>query len=135
MILLIGLIDMIPFNESSEDVSQVVRTNRDGRVRYTSEQKEKVLDLFEQSGMSGKAFAEEHGIKYPTFALWRRQRRESRHGPENQNQVDEGFLLAEISPRRDVNDGLTLLLPGGREVRACGPNGVDLLAQLIAKIS
>ena len=61
MILLIRLIDMIPFNESSEDVSQVVRTNRDGRVRYTSEQKEKVLDLFEQSGMSGKAFAEEHG--------------------------------------------------------------------------
>ena len=60
---------MIPGDEGNGDVSQVVRTNRDGRVRYPSEQKEKVLDLFEQSGMSGKVFAEEHGIQYPTFAL------------------------------------------------------------------
>lgn len=135
MIFLIRLINMIPTEERHEDTIELIRTTRDGRVRYTPEQKRKVLDLFEQSGMSGKAFAEEHGIKYPTFALWRRQRRESQPSPDTQSEVNEGFLLAEISPRRDEDNGLTLHLPGGREVRASGANGVDLLAQLIAKIS
>lgn len=135
MILLIWLINMIPTEGSDEGGSELIRTNRDGRVRYSPEQKTKVLDLFEQSGMSGKAFAEEHGIKYPTFALWRRQRRESRQDSSHQNEVNGGFLLAEISPRKSEDDGLILLLPGGREVRASGSNGVELLAQLIAKIS
>jgi len=135
MILLIRLINMIPTERSHEGARELIRTNRDGRVRYSPEQKTKILDLFEQSGMSGKAFAEEHGIKYPTFALWRRQRRESQQASGHQGEADEGFLLAEISPRKNDSDGLALLLPGGSEVRAYGSNGVDLLAQLISKIS
>ena len=40
-----------------DEMAELVATTRDGRVRYTREQRERVLDLFEKSGMSGKAFA------------------------------------------------------------------------------
>lgn len=65
MILLIRLINMIPTDERDENAVELLKTSRDGRVRYSLEQKERVLDLFEQSGMSGRAFAEEHGKNMP----------------------------------------------------------------------
>lgn len=111
---------------------EVVQTNRDGRVRYSREQRERILHLFEQSGMSGKAFAEKHGIKYPTFALWRRQRREAKQSSEEVGGA--GFVLAELPPIAP-SPGLSLVLPGGAEVRATGEVGVELLASLIRKLS
>ena len=64
------MICMILTSETN-DGADLVKAGKDGRVRYSAEQKRRVLELFEQSGMSGKAFAEQHGIKYPTFAYWR----------------------------------------------------------------
>ena len=118
----------------------LVQTTRNGRVCYSREQKEQVLDLFEQSGMSGKAFAEQHCIKYPTFALWRRQRREAREDRASTS-GSGGFLLAEIGTgepagrRAAMAEGLSLILPGGAEVRAQGESGVHMLASLITKLS
>lgn len=119
-----------------QDKSTLVQISRDGRTRYTREQKEQALDLFEQSGMSGKAFAEQHGIKYPTFALWRRQRREAADQREGLKE-GSGFVLAEIGTgqKPQSTEGLSLILPGGAEVRAQGESGVQLLASLITKLS
>ena len=121
---------------STQDRSSLVQTNRDGRTRYTREQKERILDLFEHSGMSGKAFAEQHDIKYPTFALWRCQRREALEQREGST-AGGGFLLAEIStnPKPQLPQGLSLVLPRGAEVRASGESGVQMLASLISKLS
>ena len=112
-----------------DEMAELVATTRDGRVRYTREQRERVLDLFEKSGMSGKAFAEKYGIKYPTFALWRRQRRES------SDEQPGGFVLAEFAAESSCAGQLTLMLPGGAEVRATGDGGVDLMASLIRKLT
>jgi transposase-like protein len=38
------------------------------------ERREALLDEFEKSGLSGAQFARTVGIKYQTFAYWRRQR-------------------------------------------------------------
>lgn len=115
--------------DQTDEMAELVATGRDGRVRYTKEQRERVLDLFEQSGMSGKAFADKYGIKYPTFALWRRQRREA------SDEEPGGFVLAEIAGEDSTAGHLTLVLPGGTEVRASGDGAVDLLVKLIRKLS
>lgn len=46
-----------------------------GRVRTPRERREKILDEYERSGMSGAAFAAMVGMKYPTLASWIQQRR------------------------------------------------------------
>jgi transposase len=54
----------------SAESSAIIRTGADGRQRYDEDYKLRVLDAFDRSGMSGKAFAAQCGVKYPTFASW-----------------------------------------------------------------
>jgi len=49
-----------------------------GRVRVRPEHRERMLDAFEASAMSGQAFAIHHGIKVQTFASWLQKRRRNR---------------------------------------------------------
>ena len=57
-----------------------IRTDVRGRVWAPREQREKVLDEFERSGLSGAAFARLAGINYATFANWRQKRRKRTEG-------------------------------------------------------
>lgn len=49
-----------------------------GRACLPAERRKAILDAFEQSGMSGSAFAKHVGVKYPTFATWIQKRRRKR---------------------------------------------------------
>ena len=62
----------------------VLKTDAKGRVQTPPERREKLLDEFERSGLSGAKFAALVGIKYQTFAAWAAQRRKQRgltHAP------------------------------------------------------
>jgi len=41
-----------------------------GRMQRTPEQRERILDEYERSGLSGPKFAAVCGVKYQTFAAW-----------------------------------------------------------------
>ena len=45
-----------------------------GRVRVPAAKRLQILEEFDRSGMSGLAFAALVGVKYQTFASWRRRR-------------------------------------------------------------
>ena len=122
---------MIPTN-GSEAGAELVQTGRDGRIRYSPEQREKLLDLFEGSGMTGKAFCEEYGLKYPTFSTWRRARREHGAGEGSGAGSEEAFILAEVGA--EPGTGLVLKLPGGAAVHAQGKDGAAQLADLIKRL-
>ena len=47
---------------------EVLKTDVLGRVRVKPEHREQILDDFERSGMSGRAYAKLHGIHQQTFA-------------------------------------------------------------------
>ena len=53
----------------------ILKRDRLGRVRTPLAQREDLLDAFERSGLSGMKFAALHGVKYPSFAHWVRQRK------------------------------------------------------------
>jgi hypothetical protein len=58
--------------------TEVLKTDCLGRVKVSADYREAVLDEFEASALSGKAFAQKYGIKYPTFASWIQKRRRER---------------------------------------------------------
>lgn len=108
----------------------VLKTDSRGRVRTPIEQRDALLDAFEQSGMSGAAFAKLHGIKYPTFAYWRQQRTR-RSQAEHPNSTP---MFEEVDLGSGVESGLKIELPGGAVLRveraAQFPGAVALLKYL-----
>ena len=54
--------------ELSKVDGDLIKTDCIGRIRVRPEHREKLLDAFESSNMSGQKFAEHCGVKYQTFA-------------------------------------------------------------------
>ncbi len=88
----------------------MLKTDTQGRVLTPAKDREALLDAFEESGMSGAAFARLHGIRYTTFASWRRARRLRHHAPEP-NEV--GFQEITLESEQRPGPALTVELPGG----------------------
>jgi|GEM_PF-254166 len=57
------------------DEAQVLKTDVLGRVKTCKAQRERLLDEFERSGLSGTKFAAVVGVNYQTFASWVQKRR------------------------------------------------------------
>ena len=49
-----------------------MKTDTRGRMRTSRERREALLEEFGRSGMSGQQFAKWAGLKYSTFASWRK---------------------------------------------------------------
>lgn len=58
----------------------VLKADARGRLRMPAEKREKLLDEFERSGLSGTKFAALSGVNYQTFASWVIRRKRERHG-------------------------------------------------------
>lgn len=58
--------------------SALIKTDCLGRVHLDKERREKLLDAFEGSPLSGTKFAALHGVKYQTFATWVQKRKRER---------------------------------------------------------
>ena len=56
----------------------ILKRDAMGRVHYSREQREALLDEFERSGLKGAAVVRTAGISYPTFANWIQLRRHAR---------------------------------------------------------
>jgi len=66
----------------TEAAETILKTDTKGRVKTPPERREKLLDEFERSGLSGAQFAELAGIKYQTLAAWVVRRRKQRGLPQ-----------------------------------------------------
>ena len=81
---------------------EVLKTDVLGRVRVKPEVREQILDDFERSGMSGRAFAKLHGIHQQTFASWIQKRRRARGDYDNEEiraKLRMGQQAAKPSPK------------------------------------
>src|SRR5512147_740876 len=85
----------------------LIKTDVLGRMHRTPEQRERILDEYERSGLSGAKFAALCGVKYQTFAAWLARRKSQRQThPKRQphrkpNQVQ--WLEASMQPVRAAN--------------------------------
>jgi len=109
--------------------TSIIKSDRVGRPRYTQQYKDEVLAAYEASGMSGPAFAEHCGLKYPTFAGWAAKRRREK-GQAGAPASKQQFVLAEFGPGE-----LHVDLPGGASARLTAASQVGLLSALIRALA
>ena len=114
-----------------------------GRVRMPAEKREALLDEFERSGLSALRFSGLAGVKYPTFALWVKKRREARaqssHEPASAGSPLGGkprpVQFLEVTPMTSspsaIIGGLKIELPGGAQLSLESPAHLPLAAELL----
>lgn len=125
---------LIPATEPTEP--NLIRTDALGRARHTREQRERILDEYERSGLSGAKFAAVCGVKYQTFATWlqrrTRQRNEYPKGqPRRKAAAEVRWLEASVQPAAASNTGLLLQLPGGVLTQVSNEHHIALAAALV----
>ena len=122
---------------------EILKVDAWGRVRTSPERREALLDEFERCGITGKRFAEMHGIKYQTFASWRKKRKKRAGGKGSGGRKKEpvaapiGLALTEVvragseGASLGVDEPLRVELPGGAQLSVSNVQGVHLAAKLI----
>lgn len=117
---------MTAMNES------LIRQDRLGRMRFSREQREALLDAYEASGLTGPQFAALHGVAYQTFATWSQKRRKQSSSPAFP------LTLAEVEHSPDSvpeAPSIDLSLPGGATMRLSVSSQLPLAAALIRELS
>ena len=116
---------------SDTSTTSIIKSDRIGRARYSSEYKAEVFVAYQKSGMSGPAFARQCGIKYPTFAAWAAKGL-SPDRSQNSAPPASPFIIAEIGGGNSTRpEALEVRLPGGATVLADTPRQLALLAELL----
>lgn len=119
----------------------ILKTDVLGRVSMPADRREAILDTFEQSGMSGQAFARQIGVKYPTFASWIQKRRRMR-GEYSQKKLSESapsqitFVEAQIEkpPVATLQAALEVQTAEGLKLMIRSPGEIELAAELIRSL-
>lgn len=125
---------LIPAGQSSEP--SLLKTDVLGRIQRTREQRERILDEYERSGVSGAKFAALCGVKYQTFANWlqcrKRQRNARPKRPPGRKTSKVQWLEARVQPTESLpQTGLLLQFPGGAAARISTQQHIDLAAALV----
>ena len=110
---------------------QVLKVDEAGRVWTPRELRDAVLDEFERSGMPATQFAARLGVKYPTFASWVQQRRESRRGSKSVQWVE----AAVESPATARRKALTVQLPGGAQMEVGDKEQAKIAVLLLRELA
>jgi transposase-like protein len=113
-------------------ISTIIRTGSDGRLRYSREQRQDLLEAFDRSGLSAMSFSRQHGVSYQTFIAWVRKRRECCESlPPNAPAFAEVMFQ---QPVHDPSAGLRILLPCGTVIEIPCRSALSLAAELITTL-
>ena len=127
---------------SSDTTGEILKQDGRGRVRTLRVQEEKILDQFEGSGRSGKAFAAFIGVTYPTFAVWVQRRGRERRSPQGQpgespaGQTSCQWIevVAGGTPP-SLSGPLVVHLAGGARMEVRDVAGAALAAEVIVRLA
>ena len=128
-------ISLVPAAKPSENA--LLKTDVLGRIQRTGEQRERILEEYERSGVSGPKFAAMCGVKYQTFASWLQRRKRQRNTypkrlAERKAATRIRWLEARVQPAESLPEtGLLLRLPGGACAQICSQQQVHLAAALV----
>jgi transposase len=125
---------LVPATEPTEP--SLIKTDVLGRMHRTPEQRERTLDEYERSGLSGPKFAALCGVKYQTFASWLARRKSQRQAdpkrqPQGKAATQVQWLEASVRPAQASKAGLLLQLPGGVRAQLHNEYDIALAAALV----
>ena len=111
---------------------EILKQDRNGRVRTPRGKQEAILDEFDRSGMSGAEFAQYLGIKYQTFATWVQKRRKRKAGGKIVEKRAVNWLEAEVGGESQAGKpGLVVELAGGARMRVGDEREAKLAAAVL----
>jgi transposase-like protein len=104
--------------------TELIEVKRDerGRRMTRATERETLVRVYEESGLTQKAFAKQEGVKYTTFVSWVQECRRRRPGPK--------VGLAELTLPRTVAP-LEVQLADGTTIRGSNVEEVARLLQLV----
>ncbi len=121
----------------TETGETILKTDARGRVQTPPERREKLLEEFARSGLSGAKFAALAGIKYQTFAAWVAQRRKqvglTQASPKGASAVRwlEAVVQEARGPAPALTTPLKVRLSTGAWIELTDDNQVSLAASLV----
>jgi hypothetical protein len=118
----------------------ILKTDTQGRVQTPAAQRERLLDEFETSGLSGTKFAALVGVKYQTFAGWAARRRKLAGAKTPVRPADpvrwlEAVVQEAQGPRTHPSAALVLRLPGGAQLELTETKQAPLAAALLQALA
>jgi hypothetical protein len=90
------------------------------------------VDRWQASGQSQRAFCRSHDLSYHRFIYWRRKL--ERRSTENRCPSSSALVPVTYHPS-SIATGLTLVLPGGLELRGLSHDNLPLVEQLLDRLS
>jgi len=116
------------------DMNEVIlKADRRGRLRYTAEQKQALVEAYETSGLSCPRFAALHGVHYQTLVSWLKKRRQA----DPDHPVLRSLVPAELdngSPSSATTHPMEILLPCGVRLAVHTPSQMNMAATLIREL-
>lgn len=116
----------------------IMKADRRGRLRYTPEQKNTMVDAYLASGLSAPRFATLHGVNYQTLVSWIKKGKIAK-SPDLSRSPHPALLSlvpAEIegSTAIGADRAMEVLLPGGTRLLISSPGQLDLAVVLIREL-
>lgn len=123
---------MTPMNES------MMKADRRGRLRYTPEQKQTMVDAYRASGLSAPRFAAHHGVNYQTLVTWIKKDKQSSASATPDSSSSRFFslipALIEGNGNPAADRAMEMLLPGGARLSITSADHVALAVALIRQL-
>ncbi len=116
----------------------LLKTDKIGRLRYTSEQKKTMVDAYWASGLSAPRFAAHHGVNYQTLVSWIKKDKQS--SPTKTPDCSPSRLFSLIPAVIEGNgnpaadDAMEIALPGGARLSITSTNHVAFAVALIREL-
>lgn len=121
---------------TAEPEPSLIKSDVLGRVQRTPEQRERILNEYERSGLSGPKFAALCGVKYQTFAGWLARRKSQGQTHPKRQQYPKAptqvqWLEGAVQSAAVSRSGLLLQLPGGVRAQISSEGHIALAAALV----
>lgn len=135
---------MTSMKEADWEGIKILKVDGKGRVRVSRERREALLAEYDRSSMTGAAFAEWSGVKYPTLMSWlgKRKRTEVRDSHEETGR-HSALSWVEAVVEGDLASGggqfesgvlLEIALPGGASLRVINRESAALAAEVLRQL-
>jgi hypothetical protein len=118
--------------------SEILKQDSRGRVRYTKQKREQLLQEFDKSGLSGAKFAAMVGVTYSTFAGWCSRRAKAGAKSSSSKAAPVEWLEAVVAAKQptplEKSTSLLLTLPSGAQIEIASPTQIHLAAELLRQL-
>lgn len=116
----------------------LLKTDQIGRLRYTPEQKQTMVDAYWASGLSAPRFAAHHGVNYQTLISWINKDKRSAASKTPDCSPSSFFSLIPAvidgGGHPAAGDAIEISLPGGARLSITSAKHITLAIALIREL-